>query len=232
MIGRRRLRFGGRWKRKNHIKRKAAAFSLAFLLIWLTYYTVVFVKEQIRPPIQEMAALTAHQMAAEVINRTLYQEVLPGVKYEELVTIRQDEKGEARYLQTNTVELGKLVTAAGTAIKQNLKTLEDAELKIPLGMFSGLYLFSHLGPELSVPLKPMGAVDVQVSDSFTQAGINQVKHTIYMEVKAEVQIVIPFMEKAEEVELMLPIADAVIMGQVPEVYLSGSGLVGRNSSTG
>lgn len=225
--GRYRFRGGGlRYRAASGIgagklRKKAVAISAALLVVWLTYYTVVFVKEQIQPPIREMAALAAHQMAAEVINKTLYKEILPGVNYERLVSARQDPDGQLRYLQTDTAALGELVTSAGTAIKENLKTLENAEIKIPLGMVSGLYLFSNLGPEIAVPLRPMGTVDVNISDSFTQAGINQVKHTIYMEIKTEVRIVIPFMEDIEEVNMRLPLADSVIVGQVPEIYLDG-----------
>ncbi|MEA4891216.1 MAG: sporulation protein YunB [Peptococcaceae bacterium] len=204
------------------LRKKTVALSAALLIVWLTYYTVVFIKEQIQPPIRQMAALAAHQMAAEVINKTLYQEILPGVSYDQLVSVHQDGAGQLSYLQTDTAALGELVSSTGLAIKENLKELEKEEIKIPLGMISGFYLFSHLGPELTVPLNPMGTVDVNISDSFSQAGINQVKHTIYMEVKTEVQIVIPFMADVEEVELRLPIADSVIIGQVPEIYL-GSG---------
>ena len=201
--GRYRFRGGGlRYRAASGIgagklRKKAVAISAALLVVWLTYYTVVFVKEQIQPPIREMAALAAHQMAAEVINKTLYKEILPGVNYERLVSARQDPDGQLRYLQTDTAALGELVTSAGTAIKENLS------------------------PEIAVPLRPMGTVDVNISDSFTQAGINQVKHTIYMEIKTEVRIVIPFMEDIEEVNMRLPLADSVIVGQVPEIYLDG-----------
>ena len=73
----------------------------------------------------------------------------------------------------------------------------------------GKALDDRVGCEMCIR-DSMGTVDVNISDSFTQAGINQVKHTIYMEIKTEVRIVIPFMEDIEEVNMRLPLADSVI----------------------
>ncbi len=206
-------------------RRRIIGYAAVALVLWLVFYAVAFVDNRLKPAVIDIASLAAHQMATEIIYRTMYQEILPEIDYQELVIYRQDESSQLIYLKVDSAKLGLLVTASAAAIKEHLIEMEQRVVEVPLGQATGIYLLANYGPVLKIPIKPMGIVDIKVEDSFQQAGINQVKHTIYMDIQTDVQIVLPFMSHKEKAGLRLPVADSVIVGKVPEVYLApGSGL--------
>jgi sporulation protein YunB len=214
-------------------RKRLVGYAAAALALWLAFYTLAFLDARLKPALLDMASLTAHQLAAEVIYKTMYQEILPETGYQELVIFQQDENSQLIYLRVNNAALGKLVTASAAAIKARLGELEQKVIEIPLGQATGVYLLGNRGPVLKIPVKPMGTVDIGVEDSFQQAGINQVKHTIYMDIQTDIQIVLPLVAHKERVSLKLPVADSIIVGKVPEVYLSpGSGLFAAPPSSG
>ena len=55
-----------------------------------------------------------------------------------------------------------------------------------------------------------------------QCGNHQTRHRIYLEVKTKVGIVIPFTKKDTEIVTCIPVAETVIIGDVP-IYYRGSG---------
>jgi hypothetical protein len=56
---------------------------------------------------------------------------------------------------------------------------------------------------------------------FEQAGINQVKHVLCLNVEAEIKVVIPLVQETMAVSTKIPIVENIIVGQVPGAYFSG-----------
>ena len=84
----------------------------------------------------------------------------------------------------------------------------------------GSKLLAHYGPEINLILLPVGTVEVTPRDSFQEAGINQTRHKIYLDLASKIKVVIPFISSTVDIELQVPVADAIIVGEVPETYLN------------
>jgi sporulation protein YunB len=110
------------------------------------------------------------------------------------------------------------LTTAATG--QAVTNISEREIKIPLGKISGLYYLASYGPKIPVRMKPMGRVNTVVFDKFEDAGINQTRHKIYLQVITEVQIIIPLIEESIEVFTMMPLADTIYIGEVPETLIN------------
>ena len=61
----------------------------------------------------------------------------------------------------------------------------------------------------------------RIVDSFSVAGINQTRHRICVRVTTEVKVVVPLVAAAVRIRTDVPLAEAVIMGEVPGVYMNG-----------
>ena len=61
---------------------------------------------------------------------------------------------------------------------------------------------------------------VKVADDFQQAGINQTRHRLYLNVFSQVKIIIPLVTDNIEVAAQVPIAETIIVGEVPQTYLN------------
>jgi sporulation protein YunB len=71
-----------------------------------------------------------------------------------------------------------------------------------------------------VKLKPMGRVNTEVFDSFEDAGINQTRHKIYLQVITEVQVIVPLITDSIEVITVMPLADTIYIGEVPDTLIN------------
>jgi sporulation protein YunB len=191
------------------------------MVISLLYATYNVVDGNLKPTITRMATTTAHQIAVETINQTLYEEILPQINYSDLIIIHKNAQNQISFIQANSLEIGKIVTKTGREIKKALLSLPDETIQIPIGQVLGINILANRGPKLAIKLTPIGTVDVVVSEKFEQAGINQVKHTIYIEVSTQVSIVVPLVSKEEPIKMKMPIAESIIVGPVPETYFGG-----------
>ena len=85
---------------------------------------------------------------------------------------------------------------------------------------TGSKLLSSWGPDIPVRVTGIATPSVALSDSFTAAGINQTKHSIYLEAKATIQVAVPFQEETCTVSTKVLLAEGIFIGDVPETFLS------------
>ena len=57
------------------------------------------------------------------------------------------------------------------------------------------------------------------SSEFKSVGINQIKHSIYLNVVADISIVMPSRTQNLEVSTDILVGEFIIVGSIPEVYL-------------
>ena len=75
----------------------------------------------------------------------------------------------------------------------------------------------------TVKVIPASQIYVAVDDKFEQAGINQTRHRIYMQVKTRIKMAVPFMYKDLNVVTTIPMAETIIVGNVPQTYVNLNG---------
>jgi sporulation protein YunB len=117
-------------------------------------------------------------------------------------------------------ELNRIFSKVTIIIQEELDALEDKKIEIPIGVLTGNSIFSAKGPRISIKVIPAGSVETDFRSEFISAGINQTKHRIYFLVKTKVSIVVPFTNKTTEVTTSIPIAETVIVGDVPQYYMN------------
>ena len=96
-------------------------------------------------------------------------------------------------------------------------------VRIPLGNLTGVSLLMGHGPMVPVDIITLTSSRVEFSSSIVTAGINQTRHQINLEVKVDIDILVPWGTESTQVVTEVLIADTVIVGQVPSTYLSMDG---------
>lgn len=204
------------------------------LILLITVLLVLFntIERNITPALLTMAESRAHLIATDTIHKILYEKVLANVSYNELVYIHKDNQQRITMMQANTIKISRIVSQANIEIKDKLKSLEEENLYIPLGQALGSQILASYGPKIKVRIVPVGTVDVKFFDEFQQAGINQVRHILYLNIKTVVTIVIPTASKGVTVDNQIPIAETIIVGEVPNTYFGvETGLITGKSNT-
>jgi sporulation protein YunB len=195
-------------------------FVLLCLMMFMLYRGFFILEQSLRPAIVSIAEVKADILATDAVNRAIMEEVARGIFYQDLISIEQDEQGKIIMAQVNTMEVNRLMAATTMATQNALKNIDKEPIKIPMGEILDSYILAAYGPDIPIRIVPVGRVNTYLIDSFESAGINQVRHKIYLDVFTEVRIVIPFIATHIEVHTTVPLADTIYPGEVPETIVN------------
>ena len=73
-------------------------------------------------------------------------------------------------------------------------------------------------PVIHIKLKPVGIINADLKSTFESVGVNQSKHQIDLKFNINVVIVIPDIQIKHTVSSTVPVAQTVIVGEVPQSY--------------
>lgn len=196
------------------------SFVILVLILLLLVEGLLVVERKIRPSILAAAVMECDGIATMAINKVILEEVVPTVSYKDLIFIEKDESGKIVMAQTNTVEINRIMALTTLATGEAVTEISERDIKIPLGKITDSYFLASYGPKIPVRLKPMGRVNTAVFDSFEDAGINQTRHKIYLQVITEVQVIVPLITDSIEVITVMPLADTIYIGEVPDTLIN------------
>lgn len=187
-----------------------ALFSIA--IFWLT-------ESHLKPTILTIAEARATFIATQAVNKVINEKVSNTIDPQSLVHVKFDSKGKVVLIQPNTMEFNKLAADTTIKVQDGLRSITEEKIYIPIGQVIGSQLLASYGPKITVTVLPIGTVQVTVVDKFEQAGINQTRHMVYLVATTQVRIVIPLVSKSVEVQTQVPVAEYVIVGEVPNTYV-------------
>ena len=85
-------------------------------------------------------------------------------------------------------------------------------------------IFIGRGPLVNLRIVPLGAVKSAFDSKFNAVGINMTKHTLFLLIDVHISIVLPIKAYDVYTKNQIMLAESVIVGKVPEVYLNGGNL--------
>ncbi len=211
-------------QRRRNIRRIRTGSFVSYLVLVALFFILVqgfmVIERNFRPAILAAAKMRADGLATDAISYAILDKVASKIRYQDLIMIEKDDQGRIAMAQINPVEVNRVMAETTLAVRDALYKLESEPFEIPLGEATDSYILAAYGPKIPVKMTPVGRVKTTVVDSFDQAGINQTRHKIYLEVYVEVQIVIPFVKDSVEVIATVPVADAVYIGEVPDAVFN------------
>ncbi|KYH32327.1 sporulation protein YunB [Neomoorella mulderi] len=192
----------------------------ALALVIVAGLLVLFLLEwRLHLALETVAAAQARWAATEAMQQAVLDKVTGQVNYNNLIQPGSSD-GRIVFMQADALSISRLQAQAQLAIQERLAKLKGKTYYLPLGQVLGLKLLAAYGPPVPLRFIPLGTVNVNVGDTFEAAGINQTRHRIYLQVESEVQVVAPFSREQVKVASTIPVAEAIIVGPVPQTYIS------------
>ena len=146
--------------------------------------------------------------------------VKTGYKYEDLTKIYYDNSGQVTMIVTNSLKVNELTTAVATDTYNYLKNEVNSGVLVPIGAFTGLRIFSGFGKKINMQLISIASVKCDIISEFRNAGINQVRHVLYLNLFSSVSLVTNTATKNVSDKISILVYDNLIVGKVPEVFIS------------
>jgi sporulation protein YunB len=163
-------------------------------------------------------------LATRAINKSISDVVTNAVIYDDLINVVSDEFGNISMIQANSLRINNLTRDLAQECEKKIEEFGRVGISIPLGTFTGIPLLVGRGPRVCVKMTPIGAVACKFMSNFESAGINQTLHKIYVNINAQIGVVLPLNSVTFNSEQQVLISECVIIGQVPEVYLNSESL--------
>jgi sporulation protein YunB len=197
--------------------------SLTVIVIICLAAIMMLADLRLKASILEIARSQAQLETVELINQAVNDKIVAQTDYRDIVYIHKDEKGKIVMLQTNTVILNQVMAKTVNEVIKSMKGLEGNTISVALGQVTGSIFLAAYGPKIHVKVIPVKQVNVEVENKFEQAGINQTRHLIYFKINSKIKIAVPFVDKDVDVSTTIPLADTIIVGDVPATYVNLSG---------
>ena len=158
--------------------------------------------------------------AATAVNEAVLAS-LSGAQYDDLVRVEQDPDGKIRALTSNASAINRIARETAYAAQALLAQMCDGGVDIPLGAFTGIAAWAGFGAEVNMKIVSVSSVTCRFVSGFETAGVNQTKHSVYLELISDMSVVLPGRTHAFSAISQVLIAESVLIGDVPNVYLQG-----------
>ena len=198
-------------------KRRFLAILLAVLLLAILLF--IHFQRNVTRVLISISEATMRASTTIAVNDAVYYTLSDEIRYEELVTVTRDSEGEIVAVAANPLKINKIARDTASISQSNLKNLSLNGIPIPLGALTGIEAFAGLGPSIHFRIIPVCSVSCDYSSTFDSVGINQTKHSIYLNVIADISIVMPSRTENFAVTTEILIGESVLVGRVPDAYL-------------
>lgn len=199
--------------------KRRALISIGAVLA-LAAALITYVIANLNPVVIAMAEARARQLAVAAINRAVAQVMQDSVDYSDLIQVSTDANGRVTMIRANTILMNELASRTALTVQKNLTELEQEGVTVPLGSAFGVKVLSGSGPRIAVGVLPVGSITTRFVTAFQSAGINQTRHEISLEASTQMRIVIPTGAQTVSVTTIVPVAEAIIVGEVPASYVN------------
>ncbi|MBS4539628.1 sporulation protein YunB [Clostridium sp. D2Q-11] len=195
-------------------------YVVIVVIIVFLFYGFIIVDRNIRPTILAISEVKARMVATQAINDAVKEKIGREIQYRDLIFLKYDNEGKLTLMQANTILMTNIASDVALGVQDQIRQTGINKVKIPLGNAFGSEILSQYGPKINMEMVPQGSVTVDFATEFQESGINQTIHRVYLIIKADVRIIVPLASDTASITTTIPIAETVIVGDVPDSYIN------------
>ena len=203
-------------------KRNALGFRIASIFLVLVIICVL-ADMRLRPIIETVGGNALKNSLSNVVDGAVNDMVDElGVKYGKMVNIERNPDGTIAALTLNNTYINGYKADLSDGCSDRLSKFDKTIVPIPVGSLIGGSFFNGRGFNINVRATIYGFAVTDIISKFESAGINQTRHTIYLEVKASAHAYMGLCRLEESVDETIILVETIIVGTVPDTYYIGN----------
>ena len=216
-----------RKKRKN---KKFTRFKLLLLVFCLLIIGVLFYfQRNVTRVLISISEATIRSITTVAVNDAIYYTLNDTMRYEDLITIERDEAGDVTSITTDSLKINRIARDTAYLSQENLTKMSAEGIMVPIGALTGVEALAGFGAQINIKIIPISNVECRFVSKFTEAGINQTKHSLYLEIVSDISIIMPSKSTNLASTIEVLICESVIAGKIPDTYLQAT-LVGSDGA--
>ena len=166
----------------------------------------------------DMALSDASDLITARVNDKINEKMSEGqYSYDYFVNLQKDKDGNVTAISAN---MARINTLSSEILQDVIQSTDSGELniEIPLGNLMGSNLLLGRGPKIPVKVLMLTSSYSDFKSELVSAGINQTKHQLVLEVRVQIDVLMPWEVRSTEVVTEVIIAETVLVGKVPQAY--------------
>lgn len=196
-------------------KRKLRFMIVLIILIGIT----VGMNCKFTPVAQSVATGKAKYIMSDFINSSVVEDMEnSGDIYSQITKVERNEKNEISAIYTDMKKINFLKSHIASLIQDKIVNFKEKTFWISLGTLSGFEILNGKGPKVPMKISIAGNVFTNFNNKFSNAGINQTIHQIYVNIHTKICVTIPGSTSTSESDDEILVSETVIVGKVPRVY--------------
>lgn len=196
-------------------KRKLRFMIVLAILIGIT----VGMNCKFTPVAQSVATGKAKYIMSDFINSSVVEDMEnSGDIYSQITKVERNEKNEISAIYTDMKKINFLKSHIASLIQDKIANFKEKTFWISLGTLSGFEILNGKGPKVPMKISIAGNVFTNFNNKFSNAGINQTIHQIYVNIHTKICVTIPGSTCTSESDDEILVSETVIVGKVPRVY--------------
>ena len=211
--------YEGCYKYKRKRKRLTIAISSIILLFAVV---VVYIRFVVTPVVKTVAEEKVRALTVSTVNAAVTSVLEAEPSFVDMVEYGHDANGDLNSIKINATRVNAVMQRSVQKTQNGLSDMISSGVNIPVGSVSGITFLSGKGPNLNVAVIPVGSVDARLRSEFSEIGINQTIHKIYLSLDSTIKIIIPGAGNTIKSSSEVLLVESVIIGKVPDTYLNAT----------
>lgn len=198
---------------------------LIFCFITLIFITLIFfyLIKIVNPIIYSYGEANIQKLLVKSSNNAIGK-VTNNITYDDFVKVTYDSNGDISSIKADTLKINQVSNNLAKLTQEEIDNISKLGLNIPIGTCSGIGFLSGKGSKINLSIEPIGNSSCNFYTTFEDAGINQTSHKIYVNIETEASLILPFGFQKIKKSTNYLLAECVIIGKIPNVYLNNSNI--------
>ncbi len=191
-------------------------------IILLFVVVVVYIRFVVTPVVKTVAEEKVRALTVSTVNAAVTSVLEAEPSFVDMVEYGHDANGDLNSIKINATRVNAVMQRSVQKTQNGLSDMISSGVNIPVGSVSGITFLSGKGPNLNVAVIPVGSVDARLRSEFSEIGINQTIHKIYLSLDSTIKIIIPGAGNTIKSSSEVLLVESVIIGKVPDTYLNAT----------
>lgn len=170
--------------------------------------------------IDDISIIKSKSILNEIINDTLRKELDEiSEDSKDFLIIQLNEQGKIQLVQPDSVRINSFMLGIVDTLENRYRNISPKNIEISYGTLLGSKLLSQLDIKFDLKVLPISVSKMDYKTVFVTKEINQTIYRIYLIIESDVKVLEPFSTSNFKVTNKVMLAEAVIVGDVPETYV-------------
>ncbi len=194
-----------------------------FIIAAIVAAVWIFIAKNVNPMIISLSNEKIKELTNDAVANAVL-DVMKDVGDAEYVKIERDKNGKISSVDVDADYISVLAQKITVEAQHRINEIGRDGIKIPIGSLSGVTLFTGMGPDINIKVYLVGSTQTRILSVFSDAGINQTLHRLYLTVSGSVAVAVPGLPSTIKTSAQVLMSELIIVGDVPPTYLNATNI--------